>query len=89
MITQTAEIVRPLTRSGEVVDAQRFDDVVKKWQAGEITARAAYKQLNIAERTFYRYLENTGLIKTRKRKRIRIARVPEEVYNRLKAAGEI
>ena len=77
----------PRARNGKEVDKNLFNQVVSEWHSGKITAREAYKRLNIAERTFYLYIEQTGLIKTKKR--FRNAKIPEELYNRLKEAGEI
>ena len=43
------------------VDEQRFKAVCKKWRAGEITAVAAMKELNLKANTFYRRVKEIGI----------------------------
>lgn len=43
------------------VDEQRFKAVCKKWRAGEITATAAMKELELKPNTFYRRVNEMGI----------------------------
>ena len=43
------------------VDEQRFKAVCKKWRAGEMTAVAAMKELNLKANTFYRRVKEIGI----------------------------
>ncbi len=82
------DIPIPRTRNGDIIDSTKFNEVVQQWHKGIITAREAYRTLNIAERTFYTYLEKAGLIKTRKPPK-NMVYISEAEYKRLKkAAGE-
>ena len=43
------------------VDEQRFKAICKKWRAGEITATAAMKELELKPNTFYRRVNEMGI----------------------------
>ena len=43
------------------VDEKQFKEVCKKWRAGEITATAAMKEVNLKPNTFYRRVKSIVL----------------------------
>ena len=43
------------------IDRARFEEVVKEWRAGNITATDAMKKLNLKPNTFYRRVKEWGL----------------------------